>query len=57
MTPASDAIKMAERIGALAELKQYDIGHFDIYVGAGFERAVADHVVFFSRVLRPSQAA
>jgi len=57
VAPASAAIKTAERIGALAELKPYDIGHFDIYVGAGFERAVADQVAFFSRVLRPSQAA
>lgn len=47
---AAAAIATAQRIGALAELKQYDIGHFDIYVGAGFERAVADQVAFVRRV-------
>ena len=54
VAPAGAAIKTAERIGALAEPKTYEIGHFDIYVGAGFERAVADQVGFFSRVLRPA---
>jgi pimeloyl-ACP methyl ester carboxylesterase len=53
VAPPGAALKTAAMIGPLAELKQYDIGHFDIYVGAGFERASADQVAFFSRVLRP----
>ena len=44
-----------------AEVKRYPIGHFDIYVGEGFERAVADQVDFLKRHLLgghvPSPAA
>jgi len=34
-----------------AEVKRYPIGHFDIYVGEWFERAVADQVDFLKRHL------
>ena len=34
-----------------AELKRYPIGHFDIYVGEWFERAVADQTDFLKRHL------
>jgi fermentation-respiration switch protein FrsA (DUF1100 family) len=37
-----------------AEVRTYPIGHFDIYVGAPFERAVADGLYFLGRHLRPS---
>jgi dienelactone hydrolase len=44
-----------------AEVKRYPIGHFDIYVGEWFERAVADQVAFLKRHLLsgevPSPAA
>jgi fermentation-respiration switch protein FrsA (DUF1100 family) len=44
-----------------AEVKRYPIGHFDIYVGEWFERAVADQVDFLKRHLLggevPSPAA
>lgn len=35
------------------EVKRYPIGHFDIYVGGGFERAVADQTEFLTRQLAP----
>jgi len=54
VAPASAAIKTAQRVGANAELKQYGIGHFDIYVGPAFERACADRLAFFKRALRPA---
>jgi len=34
-----------------AEVKRYPIGHFDIYVGDDFERAVCDQLDFFNRHL------
>ena len=44
-----------------AEVKRYPIGHFDIYVGEAFERAVADQADFLQRHLLgghvPSPAA
>ena len=33
------------------ELVRYPIGHFDVYTGADFERAVSDQVAFLTRVL------
>lgn len=35
------------------ELKSYPFGHFDIYVGEGFARAIPDQVEFLTRVLKP----
>jgi len=32
-----------------AEIKLYDAGHFDIYVGADFERNIADQLDFLGR--------
>ena len=34
------------------ELIEYPGGHFDVYVGEPFERAVADQIEFLGRVLR-----
>lgn len=34
---------------AQAELHTYPIGHFDIYLGDAFERAVADYIAFLDR--------
>ncbi len=39
----------AKQAGNKAEIKRYPIGHFDIYVGKGFEQAVADQAEFFTR--------
>ncbi len=49
-TPAEPAARAAER-SPNAELRRYDIGHFDIYVGADFERAVEDQTEFLLRNL------
>ncbi len=51
VAPAAVAIETARRMGARAELKQYDCGHFDIYTGQHFEQAVHDQLDFFNRVL------
>lgn len=53
VAPASAAEETAKRIGRKAEVKRYDIGHFDIYVGDGFEQAVRDQSEFLTRTLRP----
>ncbi|MGH2905603.1 MAG: alpha/beta hydrolase [Solirubrobacterales bacterium] len=38
------------------ELKSYPYGHFEIYLGEPFERAVTDQVAFLTRVLQPEGA-
>jgi pimeloyl-ACP methyl ester carboxylesterase len=50
VAPAKAAIRHAER-GHDVELRRYPIGHFEIYWGDGFERAVADQVDFLRRHL------
>ncbi len=50
--PALKAAAMAQR----AEVRRHDCGHFDVYVGAAFERNVADQVEFLTRALAPAQA-
>jgi pimeloyl-ACP methyl ester carboxylesterase len=51
LTPISAAEETARRLGDLAEVKRYPIGHFDIYVGDDFERSVSDQLEFFRRHL------
>ncbi len=46
------SLGMAARLGGPAEVKRYPIGHFEIYQGDHFERAVADQIEFFSRHLK-----
>jgi uncharacterized protein len=59
-TPTAPAIAAVERVPN-AELKRYPIGHFEVYVGDGFERAVRDQTEFLTRHLLggnvPSPAA
>jgi len=50
-TPASVVEAAARRLGGRAEVKRYPMGHFDIYQGDGFERAVGDQIEFFKRHL------
>jgi uncharacterized protein len=50
VTPPGPAIDAAHRTPS-SELRRYPIGHFDIYIGEWFERAVADQVDFFERTL------
>lgn len=51
VAPPSAAEKAAQRAGLRAEIRHYDLAHFDIYVGDGFERAVSDQIEFFTRTL------
>lgn len=58
MVAPAGTLRMAQRMGTLAELQCYPIGHYDIYQGAHFARAVADQLAFFSRHLcRPATSA
>jgi len=50
VAPASAAEAAAKR-AFRAEVKRYPIGHFDVYVGDGFERAVSDQLAFFAKQL------
>ena len=50
VAPAAAAIKHAER-GRDVEVRRYPIGHFEIYWGDAFERAVADQLEFLQRHL------
>jgi dienelactone hydrolase len=50
LAPAKATVKLANR-APLAEVKRYPIGHFDIYVGEWFQRAVADQTEFLTRHL------
>lgn len=43
--------KTAKRLGRLAEVIHYPIGHFDIYRGRNFETAVNDQIAFFRKYL------
>ena len=49
LTPPELARKLAQAGGA--EVHGYPLGHFDIYVGEGFEQVVADQVAFLERHL------
>jgi uncharacterized protein len=50
VTPPELALKAAAATPR-AQVRRYPIPHFDIYVGDGFERAVADQVDFLTRHL------
>ena len=52
LAPAEQTAKLAAR-GPRNEIKRYPIGHFDIYVGEDWERAVADQTEFLVRTLKP----
>lgn len=52
VAPASTTLRHAQRVPQ-GEWKLYPFGHFDIYVGAPFEQAVADQTAFFVRHLPP----
>jgi alpha-beta hydrolase superfamily lysophospholipase len=56
VTPAGPALRAASR-APRGEVRRYDAGHFDIYVGELFERAVADHVDFLRRHVALAGAA
>ncbi len=55
-TPPEPAAQMAQN-APRGEIVRYPIGHFDIYVGEAFERAVEDQIAFLRRVLVPRESA
>jgi len=57
IAPVKAAQDAAWRATGRAEVRTYPIGHFDIYTGAPFERAIADQLHFLQRHLgAPSRA-
>jgi len=53
VAPVKAAQDAAWRATGRAEVRTYPIGHFDIYTGEPFERALADQVHFLGRHLAP----
>lgn len=53
VAPVNAVETAALRAGDRATVKRYPIGHFDVYLGQPFERAVADQVEFLQSVLSP----
>jgi cephalosporin-C deacetylase-like acetyl esterase len=52
LCPPERTVQLARK-NPRAEVRRYPIGHFDIYVGEYFERAVSDQVDFLVRQLSP----
>lgn len=55
VTPPERTIAMAEK-APRGEIKLYDCGHFDFYLGQHFERAVSDQTDFLTRHLLSGSA-
>jgi pimeloyl-ACP methyl ester carboxylesterase len=51
LTPIAAAEETARRLGKLAEVRRYPIGHFDIYFGRSFETSVNDQLDFLRKHL------
>ena len=51
VAPPSAVLATASRLGPLARVESYPIGHFDIYFGEPFERSVQDQLHFLSSVI------
>jgi uncharacterized protein len=49
VAPPAAAEKAAWKATGRAEVRRYPLGHFDLYVGEGFERAIADELYFLRR--------
>jgi hypothetical protein len=49
VAPVKAAQDAAWRATGRAEVRTYPIGHFDIYTGEPFERAIADQLHFLRR--------
>jgi len=41
--------KTAKILGKYADVRVYPVGHFDIYIGENFEKAVFDQITFFKK--------
>ena len=55
VTPPAQTLRYA-RTAPLGEIKRYDAGHFDFYIGEAFEELVRDQVEFLARQLHPAPA-
>jgi len=51
VTPPEETVVFA-RTAPMGEVKRYDAGHFDIYLGDAFETVVADQTEFLTRHLK-----
>jgi uncharacterized protein len=55
VTPPAQTLRYA-RNAPRGEIKRYDAGHFDFYLGEPFEELVRDQVEFLTRQLQPAGA-
>jgi dienelactone hydrolase len=55
VTPPEQTERYA-RTAKRGEIKHYDAGHFEFYLGEPFERLVSDQIEFLNRHLRPAEA-
>jgi dienelactone hydrolase len=55
VTPPAQTLRYA-RTAPRGEIKRYDAGHFDFYLGQPFEELVRDQVEFLTRQLHPAKA-
>jgi dienelactone hydrolase len=55
VTPPIQTLRFA-RTAPRGEIKRYDAGHFDFYIGEPFEALVRDQVDFLTRQLHPARA-
>jgi len=53
VTPPAQTMRYA-RTAPRVEIKRYDAGHFDFYIGEAFEALVRDQVEFLTRQLNPT---
>ena len=55
VTPPAQTVRYA-RTAPRGEIKRYDVGHFDVYLGEPFEAVVRDQIEFLTRQLQPASA-
>jgi uncharacterized protein len=55
VTPPTQTLRYA-RTAPRGEIKRYDAGHFDFYIGDGFDALVRDQLDFLTRQLHPAPA-
>ena len=55
VTPPAQTLRYAHT-APRGEIKRYDAGHFDFYLGEPFEELVRDQVDFLTRQLHPAPA-
>ncbi|OBF81233.1 alpha/beta hydrolase [Mycobacterium sp. 852002-51163_SCH5372311] len=56
VTPPAQTLRYA-RTARRGEIKRYDAGHFDFYLGEVFEALVRDQIEFLTEQLRPTPAS